>query len=229
MRKYFQLIIALLCLPVGLLAQDRVFSEENIKSLQENPDFIYLLPKHQLNIWDHIGMWISDFFSNFFDDSILFDGDFIQDIFWVLIVLIVLWAIYLFLKTNKILLFSSNGKIKKTSFNKFYAETKDIIPLSSQLKEALSKNNYHEVVRLYYLLAIDKLDQNKIINLRKVDHHNDILLQLNNDLLKTPFHSIGIYFQYCWYGEFEANETICFQLRDMYQNLEEAIKKYEKV
>ncbi|WP_170178564.1 hypothetical protein [Flammeovirga pectinis] len=229
MWKYFQLMVSFLYLPLGLMAQDRAFTEDNVKLLQEDPDFIYRLPQNQISIWDHIGMWLSDFMSIFFDNDIYFEGDFLRDIFWVLIVLIVLWAIYLFLKSNKLLIFSSADKIIKSDLTKIYAENENLIPLSSQLKEAISKNDYHEIVRLYYLLAIDKLDQKKIINLRKVDHHNDILLQLKDDLLKTPFHSIGVYFQYCWYGEFEANETICHQLESMYQNFETAVEQHENL
>ncbi|KXX68731.1 hypothetical protein [Flammeovirga sp. SJP92] len=228
MRKYFVLILILFSSFI-VNAQERDFSEETIKELKEDPDYTYVLPQYQISTWDYITDWLSDIFSELFGENFVLKSSHIEILIWFTIVGLVFWAVYLILDANHIIIFKSDKKIKQQGLKTIYSTNESIIPLSTQLEEAIKANNNHEIVRLYYLLAIEKLDQKGIINLHKIEHHNDILFQLKTDLIKKPFHSIGLYFQYCWYGEFEANDTISEQLKTMYYDFETAVDQYEKV
>ncbi|WP_044203829.1 hypothetical protein [Flammeovirga sp. OC4] len=227
MRKLI-VLISFLFLSFSSFAQEREFSEETLKRLKEEPEYTYILPQYDISIWDMIGNWLSDFFHKIFGKDFEIGGSSVRLLVWIIIIGSVIWAVYLILKTSRIIIFSKDQRIKHKRSSSIYTPNDSIIPLSNQLEEAIKANNYHETVRLYYLLAIDKLDQKGFINLRGVEHHNDILFQLKEELIKKPFHSIGVYFQYCWYGEFEANETITHQLETMYYDFEKAVDQHEK-
>ncbi|NME70871.1 hypothetical protein [Flammeovirga aprica] len=228
MRKYIVLIY-IFFVAFAVNAQEREFSKEKLSDLKENGDYTYELPTHKISASEKFSDWFVDYLSKFFDVAPDISLEYVVDIIKLSIAILFIWGIFLVLKSNHIIVFRNREKFDEKGFNTIYSPNQDIIPLSTQLKEAIKAKDYHEIVRLYYLLSIDQLDKKGIINLKKVDHHNDILLQLKEELIKKTFHSIGVYFQYCWYGEFDANETIYQQVKDMYNDFETAVSQYEKV
>ncbi|WP_071397293.1 hypothetical protein [Flammeovirga pacifica] len=227
MRLYFSLLLSLV-LKGSCFAQERGFSQEKLNAIKNDTDYQYVLPQYQIDIFDKIGRWLSSLLHTLFGGSTDLSGPVVRYFFWGAVIALLVWALYLILKTNKLFIFTTETKISPHQENKsIYSTHKELIPLSTQLEDALSRKEYQEVVRLYYSLAIEKLEQKDIINLNKVEHHNDILYQLKHELLKQPFNSIGVVFQYCFYGEFEANETICDDIKKKYQEFEIAIANHE--
>ncbi|ANQ51813.1 hypothetical protein MY04_4477 [Flammeovirga sp. MY04] len=229
MRKYYSILLFFLTTTV-LKANERAFSKETVDRLKNDSDYQYIPPYKIFNMWDEFIQYIVDILTDFFRDTDIERSTIstiIDYTIWGIAISVLLFALYLFLKKQGVIVFKSEQKINNYDTN-IYSKSENTIPLKQQLEDAIHQHQYHEVVRLYYLMAIDTLDRKHLINLKKVDHHNDIIFQLKSNLISKPFQDIGVYFQYCWYGEFEANQTICDQLEGMYQNFEQAVKQHEK-
>ena len=77
---------------------------------------------------------------------------------------------------------------------------------------AVEQKDYKRAVRLVYLYALKLLSDQKIIEWLPSKTNHDYLYEIQNYGFQQQFATLSYYFEYVWYGDFQAEET---QFREM--------------
>ncbi|MEH0156876.1 hypothetical protein V6R21_22295 [Limibacter armeniacum] len=227
MKKYFK-ASALLLLPICLQAQEKLlasFSESKVHKLKESSDYQYQLPFMQVTIIDKLIDGVKSFFLELFSQVVLNPiASIIKNLFWLIIIGLVIWGLYLLFKSQISFMFYSQ---KKGNFSRTILGEEVIsnIPLSDQWQDAFSRQDYKEAVRLRYVMAIENLQEKKLVNLNRIKQHSDILRKIEGKQVHDPFDRLGYFFQYVWYGNFNIEEHLYEQVEQSFQQFEQALHK----
>ena len=114
--------------------------------------------------------------------------------------------IYIQKSQNKSILF-----IAILFFVASFAQNKDVEIIKNQdiqslIDQALQDKNYRLAVRYYYLLTLQKLSGQELIDwqVQKTDH--DYIYEIENTQLRHSFSRVTDMYDYIWYGNFEVDE-----------------------
>ncbi|WP_068484129.1 hypothetical protein [Maribacter hydrothermalis] len=130
-------------------------------------------------------------------------------IYLLLGLLVIYIVVKLLIKEN----FNSFFQKKAHAINdiNFTEEHIETIDLNKLLKEALDSNNYRLAIRYQFLLTLQQLSKNDIIEWHFDKTNSDYLTEITEPQLKNKFKKVVYLYDYIWYGEQEI-----------------AIDKYEK-
>jgi hypothetical protein len=204
----------------------RIPPKEAIENYKENSEFNYERVYHQdKSWWDDVKQWIKDFFSDLFDLPEVKGFDYWEAVMWILMAL-TLGAIIYFVFKNEIATFwgKRNSRNSKTLKTEFVDLTEDTVTLETKLQNAIAQKNYAEAVRLYYTLALKNLVDTGHIEFRIDKTNSEYLYELPQEGLKQPFKKLTFYFDYIFYGEFEATENIFVKTQEQYNLLLNKLK-----
>ncbi len=180
--------------------QEKYSSNEfNYKPIAENK---------ALSAWDRFWRGVSDFFADLFRFS---EGSVngLDILFKIIIYGIIVLAIYLIVRA---LINNEAGWIFKKSPKKIdlnIGEVDDIknTDIKALLEKAKLDKNYRLCIRYYYLLVLKSLVEKSIIEWDKEKTNTDYLYEIKDSSTRKDFQLISHIYDYCWYGEFEINET----------------------
>ena len=164
-----------------------------------------------LNAWERFKIWLAKIFQKLFNfDTPKESIQFVQvllKIFGVLIIVFVLFKIVsAFVNDNGNSIFGR--KSNATIINATDIET-DIhsLDFTALIEDALINNDYRLTIRYYYLLILKKLTNKQIIDWDTKKTNYDYYQEIENEKIKKQFKYISYIYDYCWYGEFNIEQT----------------------
>jgi hypothetical protein len=146
---------------------------------------------------------------------------------WILLGLIVTAVVYFFLKNEIRVLWrrgnaGENSQSLRTDFIDISVSTSS---LQNQLQKAIAAKNYKEAIRLYYTLALKQLSAAGYLTLTINKTNSQYLYELPTGTVKAPFKLLTFYFEYVFYGDFEATENLFKKAEATYFELVQGDKK----
>ncbi len=179
----------------------RHFSQSRIDSFKKSKEFNYTLKKPELNPIENFLNWLFGLFrfsSGKTDDSPAFGWGLIT-----LLVLIMLAALYLILRMDRLNLFQKNDAsfLNLTDLNPIHEN----IDFESKIKEALQIQNYNEAVRVEYFRTLKELNHRGWIYWAVGKSNQNYLMEMKNNPYFSTFKTLTYYFEYSFYGGFKIN------------------------
>lgn len=89
------------------------------------------------------------------------------------------------------------------------------------LQEALSKNNYHDAVRILYLKALQQLNETELITWKPDKTNHDYLRELGAHPSKSPFSRLTRYYEYVEYGDFKIEKPGFENVQNIYRQFQQ--------
>lgn len=231
LRLLFILLLGSLCakaLPVPFLQENTSVQKEAIYDTQTLPntklddtliesyksdeDFNYLEAEEAENAWTRFKQWLYDIYYSFmrwlFGDSVAtgFWGGFIQILPYILLGLFLGFLVWIFLRIDSNRLVFEKLKAPQT----FMGDEEDIIQnqdIQSLIDEALAHGNYRLAVRYYYLLALQKLSGNELIDWQAQKTNHEYIFEIEDPKLRRQFRRVTDLYDYIWYGNFTVDAS----------------------
>ncbi|KAB2917177.1 MAG: hypothetical protein F9K23_05330 [Bacteroidetes bacterium] len=146
---------------------------------------------------------------------------------WIIIGLVVIGIVYFFMKNEVRTLWrrgnaGETGQSLRTDFIDLSASTSS---LQSQLQKAIAAKNYKEAIRIYYTLTLKQLSSAGFITLTINKTNSQYLYELPTGAVKAPFKLLTFYFEYVFYGDFEATEALFKKAGETYLELTKSDKR----
>jgi hypothetical protein len=192
----------------------RAPSSEQINEYKSDKDFQYQEKYVQdTSWWDNFIRWLKSLLRL---DRLGESGEVIT---WILAGCFIAGLLFFIFRNDIGLLFSKSNKTDATLAGNFAEISMDQVSIESLLKTAIADKNYGEAVRLYYILALKNLSESGNINLRKDKTNREYLSELIGKTAYQPFDKLTFYFEYIFYGKFDATEAVFSQVQENYNNL----------
>lgn len=204
--------------------EQRLPTNETIQDYKKDSDLNYEETKiKDTSWWDGFWRWLKSKLKIKEPKGETYD---LSVVGWILLIIIVLALLYFIFRNQLTSIWGRSGyrtsKALKTEFLDLSAKTEDI---EKQLEQAITYKNYKEAIRLYYTLALKYLNQGGHINFRIDKTNNEYLYELPDGQLRQPFKALTFYFDYIFYGKFEATESIYLRMKENFQQLNQNAKK----
>ncbi len=208
--------------------QPRLPQKETIEDYKKDSDLNYAETKvSDTSWWEDFWRW----FRSLFRIDLPKGQKAWQDpLFWIFIGVLVAAIVYFIFKNEIATIFNRSGDGKAQNLRtEFLDLSTDAQTLESQLKKAIDEKNHREAVRLYYTLTLKTLTDSGKIDFRIDKTNNEYLYEMPDGALRQPFKNLTFYFDYIFYGKFEATESIFLKMQDNYAQLTQNIKKAPSV
>lgn len=147
---------------------------------------------------------------------------------WPLLALIVIAIAYFVFRKDLSSLFSKNKTLAQELKTKNIDLTLDNETLRGQLDEAIARKDYKEAVRLFYNITLKGLNDASLIQFRGQKTNSQYIREVNGIVVKEPFKNLTYYFEYIFYGDFEASEFVFNKTKEHFSELEDLISKIKK-
>jgi hypothetical protein len=205
----------------------RIPTKEEIEDYKKSSDFNYeRVYQQDQSWWDDFKKWLKDLFNELFDFPEVKSFDYWEAIMWVLITIAVLAIIYFGFR-NEIAAFWGKRNVKSSTAIKtdFVDLTEDTITLETKLQNAIAQKEYAEAIRLYYTISLKSLIDAGLVEFRIDKTNSEYLFEIPTNTIRQPFKQLTFYFDYIFYGEFEATENIFLKTQEQYNILATHLKK----
>lgn len=146
-----------------------------------------------------------------------------QIIPYIVLLLILGLLIKFFLKVNMNTIIS--GKTERA--NVILTEDEEIINnknIQSLIDKAISQKNYRLAVRYYYLLVLQKLQENELIDWEPQKTNEDYINEIKQKTIIDRFKNATYLYDFVWYGNFEINEVEFSKVALNFNELTSSIK-----
>lgn len=97
--------------------------------------------------------------------------------------------------------------------------------LERRLKEALAINNLKLAIRLYFIMIIRVLDQEKFIRWKKQKTNRDYLIELEGGSYHTVFKQLSKWYDTIWYGEKHYSEDDLRSVIGEFESFQSELKR----
>jgi hypothetical protein len=202
---------------------------KNFKENYTSKEFVYEynFDAHKKSIWEKFKIWITNKFKEWFG---FVDQDkaasFTSNLFKIIYIIVFLLVLYFIIKTliNKEgnWIFGRNSdkiNIEVTALDENVLETN----YENLIQKAVNASNYRLAVRYYYLKTLKKLAESSKIEWEYEKTNLDYYNEIENKELKSQFQYISYIYNYCWYGEFELNNTAFNDAKTSFKTLFKSI------
>lgn len=123
---------------------------------------------------------------------------------WGLIICILLYFIYLFLKNHGIKIFAAKPRqvaVEQTELSNDIFE----IDFNTEIEKYIQLQNFSLATRLLFLQLLRRLSEKELIEYAPDKTNFDYLMQLSNKPLFNDFSALVKYYEYIFYGNFPVN------------------------
>lgn len=93
---------------------------------------------------------------------------------------------------------------------------------------AVEQKDYRRAIRLMYLYALKLLSDQQIIDWLPAKTNHDYLYEIQNEGFHKQFSLLSYYFEYVWYGDFQANATQFGEMKDVFSGLKQNLQQHGK-
>lgn len=148
----------------------------------------------------------------------------LDNLIWIIIIIVFAGAVVYFLSANKISLFAKNDK--KIGEDDDDENTDDIFSIKypELIRKALAEKNYRLAVRLHYLQTLKEMSDKNLIKYLPEYTNQHYLMQLAPTKYSAEFAAATRDYEYVWYGKFDINESIYESVRKDFTNLQSKVK-----
>jgi large-conductance mechanosensitive channel len=186
--------------------------DSNFKEKYDSNEFKYeaKIVNKNLSAWDRFLKSIRDFFSSLFDSrdqegNITAFGIFMRVLAFLIIAFVIYMIIKIIIKKEGGWIFGkSSNKIKISELVEENIHTTDFHKL---IQNAKNDNEYRTSIRYYYLWLLKSFSDKQIIEWDIEKTNSDYYYEIKNESKKSEFQFLSYIYEYCWYGEFEINQT----------------------
>jgi len=205
------------------------FDTNKLENYKNDSDFDYTIYESKPTIFTRIWNWFKRILIKFF--TWLFGVNkatgivawILQAIPYIILLIVLLLILKFFLKvnTNSIL----SGKIDKATV--ILTEDEEIIKnkdISQLIKKAIEQKNYRLAVRYYYLLTLQKLQENGLIAWEPHKTNEDYINEMQSKKMISKFKDVTHLYDFVWYGNFEINELEFAKAASNFEDLTKRIK-----
>lgn len=98
-------------------------------------------------------------------------------------------------------------RAKSISASDVISENIHEVDFSKLVSDAKTANDYRIAVRFYYLWLLKVMSEKKIIKWHVDKTNTEYLYEIKKAEIRDDFRYLSYVFDYCWYGEFEINES----------------------
>lgn len=147
-------------------------------------------------------------------------GPVIRFIFMAIFALVFVAVINQILGGNLTTAFSKKKASESISLNVKSSELQQT-DYDALLKEALSKDQYHNAVRILYLKALQQLNEAELIVWKADKTNHDYVRELSGHPAKTDFSRLTYYYEYVEYGDFQIEKK-------GFENVQDTFRKFQK-
>lgn len=186
----------------------REFDESALETFKNDPDFQYRESAAGTSFFQRIGDWllqqIQRFLSLVFGDGVTSSQ--VRTFVYILLAAVAVFVVLKLLKINFTQLFYSKKNISVP-----YDVSEENIEMTdfwNLIREAVEQNAYPRAVRLLYLYALQMLSEKRMIHLKPGKTGYEYQYEIADHQIKESFSTINYYYQYVWYGNFPATESI---------------------
>jgi hypothetical protein len=183
----------------------RSFDEKKLAEYRQQDAFRYdrKAPPRSLTWWQQFWLWIDEWL-----DSTL-DTPQKRTIWqWVLTgfsSVVVLYLVLRLLKADVSLWLTGSAKTSDLHLAALGENIHDI-NFDESIAEAIRQKQFRQAVRLYYLKALKKMTDKKLIDWEKDKTNRDYVFELRQSNLLNPFQNITWVFEYIYYGDFKLSQ-----------------------
>lgn len=195
----------------------REINQKVIDNYKSDNDFQYSLEPETSNnflygLFSKLLKWL-------FGDglNLTFGASFFRLLITLLVIGAIVFVVMQFLKMSSSGLMTAQSKQVVNA--KIDTENIHEIDFEKSIREALENRQYRLVTRLYYLYALKVLADTNKINWQPWKSNADYQSELKDGVLKPHFYTLGYYFEFIWYGNFEANMAMVEEVETSFQKI----------
>lgn len=192
------------------------FDQRIIDEFKEDADFIYMQPPGTRP------NFLKTLFNKFFQWLVMIFGN--EGFAWlVLIVMIIAGVVGLGLAFYGIFGIGKTIPIYSKELNGLDYSVKDEniheLNFMDEIDLAVEQQDYRRAIRLIYLYALKLLSDKNVIDWLPAKTNHDYLYEIQNEYFKKQFSMLSYYFEYVWYGDFQANATQFEEMKNAFSGL----------
>lgn len=205
------------------------FDSQQIDKYKSDDDFDYTVHESKPTIFSKIWSWFKRNLLRLLEwifgvgkaGSIL--AMILQSIPYIILLVVLFIIIKLFLKvdTNSL----KTGRTQSASVQ--LTEDEEIINnknIPNLIQKAIKDKNFRLAVRYYYLLILQKLQENQLIEWEQQKTNEDYIKEIKQPNVTKKFSEITYLYDFVWYGNFEINEVEFAKVEANFDSLTKSIK-----
>jgi len=140
----------------------------------------------------------------------LSSAGFWKTLLFILLFLLLIWIIYIIVKNRQ----PSNKKVVIQNVeNDWHPETITKTELELMLEKALSKEDYRECVRVYFMFILKELTIKSWIKWKAEKTNYDYILEMRNKDYSMRFEEAVRIYDIVWYGDYAITKEVYTQLQ----------------
>jgi hypothetical protein len=134
-------------------------------------------------------------------------------VFKIIVVLAGLFLLYILYRVFSDFQYAKKNSLKTVDANPIRQSSEDLEEeldkesLTFLIQDAKSNNNYTLAIRYYFLLYLEKLEENKVLIYHRKKTNNDYLNEIKDADRSTQFLKVSYLFEYAWYGKKVVSES----------------------
>lgn len=194
------------------ILKEKEFDKSHIQEYRSDSDFNYIIKKREKpNEFQLLLNWLKRIIVIFL--GWIFGVEEATGVFmfllkvvpYIILIIVIGLLLKLFLKVN----FSTMHKGSRKKASIFITEDEEIIKnkdISSLIQLAIVNGNYRLAIRYYYLLSLQKLQENDVIDWQQEKTNEDYIKEIQVQYLSSQFKNITHLYDFIWYGNFKVDE-----------------------
>lgn len=208
------------------------FDEKQLEEYKEQPAFNYAPDvsdtwwnrfKSYLNLqWNRLMTWI---FGDLPTGGVLLF--LLQILPYIILFTIFIFLLWMFNRMNP-------GQIlltEKSQNQVIFDEEEEIVQnrnIPEMIKQALAAKDYKSAIRYQYLLVLQILNQQEIINYQPAKTNEEYAREITSDALRSAFRRLSRIYDYTWYGSFSASEEVFGKMQQDHHQVVKLIGPHEQ-
>lgn len=200
------------------------FNTKKIEDYKNNDDFIYTVEKREPSWLENLWNWLKRMFKRalryIFSDiepAVGFFRTVLKILPYIIAGLTLFFIIKFFLKVNSRSIANSETTKSQVEISEEESLMNDK-NLPQLIEKAILKGNYRLAIRYYYLLALKKLSDDKLINWQQEKTNEDYINELTKNNLSNDFKNITFIYDYVWYGNFLIDDNEFVKSENHFKN-----------
>jgi hypothetical protein len=207
------------------------FNPSVLERFHKDPDYDYYdhLEEKEPSLWQQFKNWLGNLWRNLWKS--IFGNNYAENGFlkfmyqalpYIIIAVALGFIIWVFYKLNPGAAWLEDPEAGEV----FYTEEEEIIKtgnIHELIDQALAQKNFRLAVRYSYLYIIQQLSERELIQYQFDKTNSDYLNELKNTPLENSFTRVTNLYDHTWYGNFEVSEKEYFQVRPIFNDLENII------
>ncbi|WP_442590045.1 DUF4129 domain-containing protein [Pedobacter sp. AW31-3R] len=198
----------------------RNFDQQKLNAYHEQSAFKYDTIPLQTNYWNWFWSWIKNILKSLFDGQ--YSGYIINYLLMIVSAAVVVFAILKLMGLDMVI-FSRKSKSVKVPYS---ASDDNIheIDFNHEIESAVNAGNYRLAVRLLYLHALKKLNDNSMIHWQPEKTNQTYIDEITDTGKKQEFSLLTRQFEYIWYGEFFIDRENFTSVQEAYHTFNRGIQ-----